>query len=62
MSKSVKKLLCDKKIPIEKRNKLPILCSDREILWIPLVCECDSLKADKIDAEDTVFCITVNFI
>lgn len=62
MSKSVKKLLCDKKIPLERRNKLPILCSGREILWIPLVCECDTLKADKIDAEDSLFRITVEFI
>ena len=62
MSKSVKKLLCDKKIPIDTRDKLPILCSEREILWIPLVCECDSLRADKINAEDSIFRIRIEFI
>ena len=61
MSKSVKKLLCDKKVPLDTRDKLPILCSDKEILWIPLVCECDSIKKGKINEKDEVFFIRIEF-
>ena len=35
MHKSVKKLMCDKKIPAESRPSLPILCDSLGILWIP---------------------------
>ena len=61
MSKKLKKLLCDKHIPLDLRDKLPILCSDKEILWIPLVCECDLLKKDKINLGDEFFRIKTEF-
>ena len=35
MSKSVKKLMCDKKIPLCERDVLPIVCDDLGILFIP---------------------------
>ena len=35
MHKSVKKLMCDKKVPVAKRNSLPIICDGEGILWIP---------------------------
>lgn len=35
MSKSVKKLMCDKKIPLCERDLLPIVCDDLGILFIP---------------------------
>jgi tRNA(Ile)-lysidine synthase len=35
MHKSVKKLMCDKKVPISRRATLPIICDDGGILWIP---------------------------
>ena len=37
MHKSVKKLMCDKKVPIELRSRLPIICDSEGIVAIPLV-------------------------
>ncbi len=37
MSKSVKKLMCEKKIPPELRYRLPVICDDDGILAIPFV-------------------------
>ena len=37
MHKSVKKLMCDKKIPLELRSRLPVICDDDGIVAIPLV-------------------------
>ena len=37
MSKSVKKLMCDKKIPLELRSQIPIICDGDGILAIPFV-------------------------
>lgn len=37
MHKSIKKLMCDKKVPISRRSILPIICDDSGILWIPEV-------------------------
>ena len=61
MNKKLKKLLSEKKIPLDKRNKLPILVSDGEILWIPSVVACDKLKTGKIKDTDSFFRITVKF-
>ena len=47
MHKSVKKLMCDKKIPISKRNSLPVICDDEGILWIPGVALRDGAKNKK---------------
>lgn len=35
MTRKVKKLFCDAKLPSETRRKLPLLCDDEGILWIP---------------------------
>lgn len=45
MHKSVKKLLCDKKIPLEARARLPMICDDDGILLIPTVAVRDGCKA-----------------
>lgn len=37
MHKSVKKLMCDKKIPLDERHRLPVICDDRGIVAIPFV-------------------------
>ena len=47
MHKSVKKLMCDKKIPISKRNSLPIVCDESGILMIPGVAVRDGVKIKK---------------
>lgn len=43
MSRSVKKLMCDKKIPPQARATLPVIADDAGILWIPGVCRRDSV-------------------
>ncbi len=44
MHKKVKKLLCDKKVPLSIRNILPILCDSDGIVWIPGVALRDGAK------------------
>ncbi len=46
MHKKVKKLLCDKKIPLSIRNVLPILCDKNGIVWIPEIAIRDGMKSD----------------
>lgn len=52
MHKSVKKLMCDKKIVKGERDQLPILCDRDGIVWIPRVAIKDKIK--KTDGELTV--------
>jgi tRNA(Ile)-lysidine synthase len=47
MHKSVKKLMCDKKVPTELRSSLPILCDSEGILWIPGVAVRDGVLSKK---------------
>ncbi len=47
MHKSVKKLMCDKKIPVDIRARLPIICDDSGIVAIPFVAVRDGCKAVK---------------
>lgn len=49
MSKSVKKLMCDTKIPIELRDRLPIICDDDGILAVPFVAVRDGVKSEKCE-------------
>jgi hypothetical protein len=37
MHKKVKKLMCDCKVPLSLRERLPILKDENGILWIPTV-------------------------
>lgn len=37
MHKSVKKLMCDKKIPLELRSRLPVICDEDGIIAIPFI-------------------------
>jgi len=47
MHKSVKKLMCDKKIPTELRPYLPIICDSNGILWIPGTAVRDGVSSKK---------------
>ena len=51
MHKSVKKLMCDKKIPIDLRPRLPIICDEEGILAIPLVGIRDGVKGKDLCIE-----------
>lgn len=47
MTKSLKKLLCEKKIPLELRARLPIICDSDGILAVPFVAIRDGMSADQ---------------
>lgn len=55
MHKSVKKLMCDKKIPIDLRPRLPIICDDDGIVAIPYVGIRDGAKGDSMYLTVTVY-------
>ncbi len=46
MHKSVKKLMCDKKIPLSLRMRLPVICDDNGIAAIPLLSVRDGLRVN----------------
>ena len=50
MHKSLKKLMCDKKIPLDERYRLPVICDGDEIVAVPFVGVCDTYRIKK-DAE-----------
>ena len=47
MHKSVKKLMCDKKIPSELRSRIPMICDGDRIVAIPFIGVCDDAKPKK---------------
>lgn len=47
MTKSLKKLLCEKKIPLELRARLPIICDSDGVLAVPFVAVRDGMSADQ---------------
>ena len=47
--KSVKKLMCDRGLPVAARDILPMLCLDGEIVWIPSVASGDLIKCRYFD-------------
>ena len=51
MGKKLKKLLCDKKIPKEIRDRLPIIRCDDQIIYVPFCAVADIAKASGSDAE-----------
>ncbi len=62
MTKKLKKLMCDKKVPLSERNSLPIITECGEIIYVPLCAVCDramaksdyQIKIDIYKAERTV--------
>jgi tRNA(Ile)-lysidine synthetase-like protein len=61
LHKKVKKLFNEKGVRLFLRKNLPILVSFDEILWIPTVAACDSIKKGKIKDGEDFFRITVIF-
>lgn len=61
MNKKVKKIISEKKIPLNMRRKLPLLVVNDEILWIPTVAVCDRIKRGKIKNGDSFYRISINF-
>ncbi len=62
MTKKLKKLMCDKKVPLLERESLPIITEGDEIIYAPLCAVCDrtlaksdyKIKIDIYKAERTV--------
>jgi hypothetical protein len=62
MHKSLKKLLCEKKIPTELRARLPILCDDNGILAIPLIGVRDGvLPKNSTESDASVLTVQILF-
>jgi hypothetical protein len=57
MTKSVKKLLCEKKIEPRQRAVLPFLCDSEGILWIPGAAIRDGAEAIAQNSETDVIYI-----
>lgn len=55
MHKSVKKLMCDKKLPAEERDILPLLCDKDGIVWIPKVAIRDKAKKQNGGLSVTIY-------
>jgi tRNA(Ile)-lysidine synthetase-like protein len=49
MSKSVKKLMCDKKVPLEFREHLPVIYDQNGIVYIPYLGIRDGMSAKNDD-------------
>jgi len=47
MTKSVKKLFNEAKIPVDDRDRFPLVCDDKGIVWIPGVGLCDRVRNSK---------------
>ena len=46
MHKRLKKLFCERKIPLKLRSNLPVFCTRDEIVWVPYVASRDNDKKD----------------
>ena len=55
MHKKLKKLFCEKKIPLDMRAKLPIFCDEEGILWVPTVALREKAKGDGKKIQITLF-------
>ena len=58
MTKKVKKMLNEAKLPIEQRNKLPLVCDSKGIVLIPGFPPRDDAKPDKSDQAVHIFYLT----
>ena len=59
MSKKIKKLYNEKKLPLDIRNSLPLLVLDGNIAWIPTVAESDILKDAKRKDGESFYRISI---
>ena len=60
MGKSIKKLLCDNKVPLEIRARLPVICDDSGIVAVPFIGVSDAYRPTKNTQK--VIRIDINFI
>ena len=60
MGKSLKKLLCDNKVPLDIRSRLPVVCDDNGIIAVPYIGVRDGYSPAK-DSENTI-CIDIELL
>lgn len=58
-SKSIKKLMCEKKIPAEMRPRIPVICDDSTVVAVPFVGISDAYYLK--DGKNVSSCLTVRF-
>lgn len=61
MHKSVKKLLCDKKVPLELRRRLPVICDADGIVAVPFVGVRDGSRVKAMRDSDAENLLSVGF-
>ncbi len=49
MNKSLKKVFQEAKIPLKDRDRIPLICDDLGIVWIPYVGLCDRVRESECD-------------
>ncbi len=59
-TKTLKKLYCEYKIPLEERNNLPVLCDDKGVVWVHKIGVAERCAADS--ASKTIYTINVKKI
>ena len=61
MGKSIKKLMCDKKIPTELRSRIPVICCGDEIIAVPFIGVCDAYNPKKCDKNEMPHTLSIQF-
>ena len=61
MHKSIKKLMCDKKIPTELRSRIPVICCGDEIIAVPFIGVCDAYNPKKCDKNEIPHILSIQF-
>ena len=61
MHKSVKKLMCDKKIPAEIRGRIPMICYEDEIIAIPFLGASDKVNPKKCAKDEENNILSIQF-
>ena len=58
MTKKVKKMLNEAKVPISKRDILPLICDEKGIIWIPGFPLRDDAKPLDTDSKAYIYYLT----
>lgn len=61
MGKRIKKLMNEKKLPLDIRDRLPLLLDGDEVLWVPSAAVCDRLRVAKKEEGARCFLISIKF-
>lgn len=60
VNRSVKKLLCDLKVPLDVRYRLPVICDGEGIVAVPFAAVRDGVSADKSKDKADTLCLQFN--